>query len=79
MRQYAGFGSAAETNARFRYLLDHGQTGLSVAFACPPRWGTTCDHPMAAGEVGKVGVAIDSLADMRRLFEGIPSTRSPPP
>jgi methylmalonyl-CoA mutase N-terminal domain/subunit len=72
MRQYAGFGSAAETNARFRYLLRHGQTGLSVAFDLPTQMGYDSDHPMAAGEVGKVGVAIDSLADMRRLFEGIP-------
>jgi methylmalonyl-CoA mutase N-terminal domain/subunit len=72
MRQYAGFGSAVETNARFRYLLDHGQTGLSVAFDLPTQMGYDSDHPMAAAEVGKVGVAIDSLADMRRLFEGIP-------
>ena len=72
MRQYAGFGSAAETNARFRYLLEHGQTGLSVAFDLPTQMGYDSDHPMAAAEVGKVGVAIDSLADMRRLFEGIP-------
>src|SRR5215218_1824159 len=72
MRQYAGFGSAAETNARFRYLLDHGQTGLSVAFDLPTQMGYDSDDPMAAAEVGKVGVAIDSLADMRRLFEGIP-------
>jgi methylmalonyl-CoA mutase, N-terminal domain len=72
MRQYAGFGSAAETNARFRYLLEHGQTGLSVAFDLPTQMGYDSDHPMAAGEVGRVGVAIDSLADMRRLFEGIP-------
>jgi methylmalonyl-CoA mutase N-terminal domain/subunit len=72
MRQYAGFGSAAETNARFRYLLSHGQTGLSVAFDLPTQMGYDSDHPMAAAEVGKVGVAIDSLADMRRLFEGIP-------
>jgi methylmalonyl-CoA mutase N-terminal domain/subunit len=72
MRQYAGFGSAAETNARFRYLLDHGQTGLSVAFDLPTQMGYDSDHTMAAAEVGKVGVAIDSLADMRRLFEGIP-------
>jgi methylmalonyl-CoA mutase N-terminal domain/subunit len=70
MRQYAGFGSAAETNARFRYL--QGQTGLSVAFDLPTQMGYDSDHPMAAAEVGKVGVAIDSLADMRRLFEGIP-------
>ena len=72
MRQYAGFGTAAETNARFRYLLERGQTGLSVAFDLPTQMGYDSDHPMAAGEVGKVGVAIDSLADMRRLFEGIP-------
>jgi methylmalonyl-CoA mutase, N-terminal domain len=72
MRQYAGFGSAAETNARFRYLLDHGQTGLSVAFDLPTQMGYDSDHSMAAAEVGRVGVAIDSLADMRRLFEGIP-------
>jgi methylmalonyl-CoA mutase N-terminal domain/subunit len=72
MRQYAGFGSAAETNARFRYLLDHGQTGLSVAFDLPTQMGYDSDDAMAAGEVGKVGVAIDSLADMRRLFDGIP-------
>ncbi len=72
MRQYAGFGSATETNARFRYLLDNGQTGLSVAFDLPTQMGYDSDHPMAAGEVGKVGVAIDSLADMRRLFDGIP-------
>jgi methylmalonyl-CoA mutase, N-terminal domain len=72
MRQYAGFGSAAETNARFRYLLEHGQTGLSVAFDLPTQMGYDSDHPMAAAEVGKVGVAIDSLADMRRLFGGIP-------
>ncbi len=75
MRQYAGFGSAAETNARFRYLLSHGQTGLSVAFDLPTQMGYDSDHPMAAAEVGKVGVAIDSLADMRRLFEGIPLDR----
>lgn len=72
MRQYAGFGSAAETNARFRYLLEHGQTGLSVAFDLPTQMGYDSDHPMAAAEVGKVGVAIDSLADMRRLLDGIP-------
>jgi methylmalonyl-CoA mutase N-terminal domain/subunit len=72
MRQYAGFGSAAETNARFRYLLGQGQTGLSVAFDLPTQMGYDSDHAMAAGEVGKVGVAIDSLVDMRRLFDGIP-------
>jgi methylmalonyl-CoA mutase, N-terminal domain len=75
IRQYAGFGSAVETNARFRYLLEHGQTGLSVAFDLPTQMGYDSDHPMAAAEVGKTGVAIDSLADMRRLFEGIPLDR----
>jgi methylmalonyl-CoA mutase N-terminal domain/subunit len=72
MRQYAGFGSAAETNARFRYLLSAGQTGLSVAFDLPTQMGYDSDQPKAAGEVGRVGVAIDSLADMETLFEGIP-------
>jgi methylmalonyl-CoA mutase, N-terminal domain len=72
MRQYAGFGSAAETNARFRYLLSAGQTGLSVAFDLPTQMGYDSDRPKAAGEVGRVGVAIDSLADMEALFEGIP-------
>jgi methylmalonyl-CoA mutase N-terminal domain/subunit len=72
MRQYAGFGTAAETNARFRSLLDAGQTGVSVAFDLPTQLGLDSDHPMAAGEVGKVGVAIDSIEDMRRLFSGIP-------
>jgi methylmalonyl-CoA mutase N-terminal domain/subunit len=72
MRQYAGFGSAEATNERFRYLLDHGQTGLSVAFDLPTQMGLDSDHPRAQGEVGRVGVAIDSLADMEVLFEGIP-------
>ncbi|MBE3585081.1 MAG: methylmalonyl-CoA mutase family protein [Thermoanaerobacter sp.] len=72
MRQYAGFGTAEETNARFRYLLEQGQTGLSVAFDLPTQIGYDSDHPMARGEVGKVGVAIDSLEDMETLFEGIP-------
>ncbi len=72
MRQYAGFASAAQSNARYRYLLDQGQTGLSVAFDLPTQMGYDSDHPLAAGEVGKVGVAIDSLADMRVLFDGIP-------
>jgi methylmalonyl-CoA mutase N-terminal domain/subunit len=75
MRQYAGFGTAAESNARYHYLLDHGQTGLSVAFDLPTQMGYDSDHELAAGEVGKVGVAIDSLADMRRLFDGIPLDR----
>jgi methylmalonyl-CoA mutase N-terminal domain/subunit len=72
MRQYAGFGSAEETNARFRYLLDHGQTGLSVAFDLPTQMGYDSDDLMAQGEVGKVGVAIDTLDDMRTLFDQIP-------
>jgi methylmalonyl-CoA mutase N-terminal domain/subunit len=72
MRQYAGFGTARETNERFRYLTENGQTGLSVAFDLPTQMGRDSDHPLAFGEVGKVGVAIDSLLDMRELFEGIP-------
>jgi len=72
MRQYAGMGTAAETNARFRYLLEHGQTGLSVAFDLPTQMGYDSDHPRAEGEVGRTGVAICSIEDMRRLFEGIP-------
>jgi methylmalonyl-CoA mutase N-terminal domain/subunit len=72
MRQYAGFGTAQETNTRFRYLLDQGQTGLSTAFDLPTQMGYDSDHPLAVGEVGRTGVAIDSLADMEVLFEGIP-------
>ncbi len=72
MRQFAGFGSAADTNQRFKYLLSQGQTGLSVAFHLPTLYGYDSDHKMAAGEVGKCGVAIDSLADMEALFDGIP-------
>ncbi len=72
MRQYAGFGTAEETNERFRSLLGAGQTGLSVAFDLPTQMGYDSDHPMATGEVGKVGVAIDSLDDMRVLFRNIP-------
>src|SRR5215218_5458645 len=72
MRQYAGFGTARETNARFKYLISNGQTGLSVAFDLPTQMGRDSDHELAVGEVGKVGVAIDSLLDMRDLFEGIP-------
>jgi methylmalonyl-CoA mutase N-terminal domain/subunit len=75
MRQYAGFGSAEETNRRFQYLLQQGQTGLSVAFDLPTQMGYDSDHPMAVGEVGKVGVAIDSLADMEALFRGLPLDR----
>ncbi len=72
MRQYAGFGTAEETNERFRYLLSSGQTGLSVAFDLPTQMGLDSDHPLAEGEVGRVGVAIDTLDDMARLFDGIP-------
>jgi methylmalonyl-CoA mutase, N-terminal domain len=72
MRQYAGMGSAEETNRRFRYLLDHGQTGLSVAFDLPTQMGYDSDHPRAEGEVGRTGVAIDSIEDMARLLDTIP-------
>jgi methylmalonyl-CoA mutase N-terminal domain/subunit len=72
MRQYAGFGSAIESNQRYRYLLSKGQAGLSVAFDLPTQIGMDSDHPLALGEVGKVGVAIDSLEDMETLFDGIP-------
>ncbi|HTS12103.1 MAG TPA: methylmalonyl-CoA mutase family protein [Candidatus Limnocylindrales bacterium] len=75
MRQYAGFGSAGESNRRYRYLLSQGQTGLSVAFDLPTQMGMDSDHELALGEVGKVGVAIDSLEDMQALFEGIPLER----
>jgi methylmalonyl-CoA mutase N-terminal domain/subunit len=75
MRQYAGMGTAEQTNARFRYLLDQGQTGLSVAFDLPTQMGLDSDHPRAEGEVGKTGVAIDSIDDMRRLFQQIPLDR----
>jgi methylmalonyl-CoA mutase N-terminal domain/subunit len=75
MRQYAGMGTAAETNERFRYLLEHGQTGLSTAFDLPTQMGYDSDHPRAEGEVGKTGVAIDSVEDMHRLFDGIPLDR----
>ncbi|WP_407268295.1 methylmalonyl-CoA mutase [Radiobacillus sp. PE A8.2] len=72
MRQYAGFGSAKQTNARFHFLLDKGQMGLSIAFDLPTQLGLDSDHQLANGEVGKVGVAIDTLADMEALFDGIP-------
>jgi methylmalonyl-CoA mutase N-terminal domain/subunit len=72
MRQFAGFGSAFDTNKRFKYLLEHGQTGLSVAFDLPTLMGYDSDHPFSEGEVGKCGVAISSLADMEVLFDGIP-------
>jgi methylmalonyl-CoA mutase N-terminal domain/subunit len=75
MRQYAGFGTAAESNRRYRYLLDHGVSGLSVAFDLPTQMGYDSDHPLAAGEVGRVGVGIDSIEDMAQLFEGIPLDR----
>jgi methylmalonyl-CoA mutase N-terminal domain/subunit len=72
MRQFAGFGTAEETNERFRYLLEHGQTGLSTAFDMPTLMGYDSDHPRSLGEVGREGVAVDSLADMETLFSGIP-------
>ncbi len=72
MRQYAGFSTAAETNARFRYLLGQGQTGLSVAFDLPTQMGYDSDAPQAEGEVGRVGVPICSLADMEALLDGLP-------
>jgi methylmalonyl-CoA mutase N-terminal domain/subunit len=75
MRQFAGFGTAAQTNQRFKYLLEHGQTGLSVAFDLPTLMGRDSDDDLARGEVGREGVAIDSLADMERLFDGIPLDR----
>ena len=75
MRQYAGFGTAAESNARYRYLLERGQTGLSVAFDLPTQLGYDSDAPQSRGEVGKVGVAIDSIADMETLLEGVPLDR----
>ena len=72
MRQFSGYATPAETNRRYKYLLDHGQTGLSVAFDLPTLMGYDADHPLAAGEVGKCGVAVSSLADMEELFDGIP-------
>ena len=72
MRQFAGFGTAADTNARFKYLLEHGQTGLSVAFHLPTLYGYDSEHHMSKGEVGKCGVTVDTLADMETLFDGIP-------
>src|SRR5437660_4099801 len=74
MRQYAGMGDAEESNKRYKYLLAHGTTGLSVAFDLPTQIGLDSDNPLAAGEVGKVGVAIDSIEDMQRLFDGIDLT-----
>ena len=75
MRQYAGFGTAQESNQRYRYLLDQGTTGLSVAFDLPTQMGMDADHLLAAGEVGRVGVSISSLADMETLFRDIPLDR----
>ena len=75
MRQYAGFGTAAESNRRYRYLLEQGTTGLSVAFDLPTQIGYDSDDPLAAGEVGRVGVAIDSLEDMETLLDGLPLDR----
>src|SRR5512138_3410624 len=72
MRQYAGYATAEESNARYRYLLQQGQTGLSVAFDLPTQIGYDADDPMALGEVGKVGVSIDTVEDMEQLFQGIP-------
>src|SRR5947209_20341883 len=75
MRQYAGMGDAEESNKRYKYLLANGTTGLSVAFDLPAQIGMDSDHSMAMGEVGKVGVAIDSIEDMQRLFDGIDLTK----
>src|SRR5438477_8251216 len=72
MRQFAGFGTAGETNERFRYLLEHGQTGLSTAFDMPTLMGYDSDHERSLGEVGREGVAVDSLEDVETLFRGIP-------
>jgi methylmalonyl-CoA mutase N-terminal domain/subunit len=72
MRQYAGYASAKETNERFHYLIDHGSTGLSMAFDLPTQLGRDSDDPLCMGEVGRTGVAIDTIDDMRRVFDGIP-------
>ncbi|MFH1481201.1 MAG: methylmalonyl-CoA mutase family protein, partial [Pseudomonadota bacterium] len=72
MRQYSGFGTAEETNKRYKFLLDQGQTGLSVAFDLPTQIGYDSDHPMSLGEVGKVGVPVDSLQDMEIIFQDLP-------
>src|SRR4030042_1687855 len=76
MRQFSGFGTARDTNRRYHYLLDHGQTGLSVAFDMPTIMGYDSDHPRAEGEVGRCGVAIASLKDMQILFDAIPLDRA---
>ena len=78
MRQYAGYGSASESNARYRYLLEHGSTGLSMAFDLPTQLGLDSDDPRALGEVGRTGVAIDTIEDMRTAFAGIPLDGSRP-
>jgi methylmalonyl-CoA mutase N-terminal domain/subunit len=78
MRQFAGFGLAHESNQRYHYLLEHGQTGLSIAFDNPTIMGYDSDHPKSHGEVGKCGVAIDSLRDMEILLDGIDPARSRP-
>ncbi len=75
MRQYAGYASAKETNERFHYLIDHGSTGLSMAFDLPTQLGRDSDDPLCMGEVGRTGVAIDTIDDMRRVFDGIPLDR----
>ena len=75
MRNYAGFGTAEDTNKRFRYLLEHGMPGLSVAFDLPTQIGYDSDHPMSEGAVGRVGVAVDTLADMEIIFKDIPLDR----
>ena len=72
MRQYAGYATAAETNERFRYLIEHGSTGLSMAFDLPTQLGRDSDDPLCMGEVGRTGVAIDTIDDMRRVFDQIP-------
>ena len=72
IRQYAGYASAKETNERFRYLIEHGSTGLSMAFDLPTQLGRDSDDPLCMGEVGRTGVAIDTIDDMRRVFDGIP-------
>src|SRR4051812_50188957 len=72
MRQYAGYATARETNERFRYLIQHGSTGLSMAFDLPTQLGRDSDDPLCLGEVGRTGVAIDTIDDMRRGFDGVP-------
>ena len=78
MRQYAAFATPEDTNERYRYLIEHGSTGLSMAFDLPTQLGRDSDDPLCNGEVGRTGVPIDTIEDMRICFEGIPSTESPP-